>query len=103
MVRSFERLLSHPSLSDPEQKNLIRRRLSHYRFEMAHGLARAGQTGAAQQSLLRSAQDHPGFKGWLRAVPPLVLGETGYRLIFGRSKRFHRSREDQRKPGEAVE
>ena len=103
MVRSFERLLSHPSLSDPEQKNLIRRRLSHYRFEMAHGLARAGQTRAAQQSLLRSAEDHPSFKGWLRAIPPLVLGEIGYRLIFGRSKQFHRSREDQRNPGAAVE
>ena len=103
MVRSFERLLSHPSLSDPEQKDLIRRRLSHYRFEMAHGLARAGQTRAAQQSLLRSAEDHPSFKGWLRAVPPLVLGEVGYRLIFGRTRRFHRSREDQRKPGKAAE
>jgi glycosyltransferase involved in cell wall biosynthesis len=103
MVRSFERLLSHPSLSDPEQKDLIRRRLSHYRFEMAHGLARAGQSRAAQQSLLRSAQDHPSFKGWLRAAPPLVLGGIGYRLIFGRSKRFHRSREDQRNPGAAVE
>jgi hypothetical protein len=100
MVRSFERLLSHPSLSDPEQKTLIRRRLSHYRFELAHGLARAGQTRAAQQSLLRSAEDHPSFKGWLRAVPPLVLGEVGYRLIFGRSKRFHRSREDQRTLGQ---
>jgi glycosyltransferase involved in cell wall biosynthesis len=103
MVRSFERLLCHPSLGDPEQKNLIRRRLSHYRFEMAHGLARAGQTRAAQQSLLRSAEDHRSFKGWLRAIPPLILGEIGYRLIFARSKRFHRSREDQRKSGEAVE
>jgi glycosyltransferase involved in cell wall biosynthesis len=103
MVRSFERLLSHPSLSNPEQKHLIRRRLSHYRFEMAHGLARAGQTRAAQQSLLRSAGDHPSFKGWLRAIPPLILGESGYRLVVGRSKQFHRSREDQRKPSAAVE
>ena len=103
MVRSFERLLSHPSLSDREQKDLIRRRLSYYRLEMAYGLARVGQTQAAQQSLLRSAEDHPSFKGWLRAIPPLILGEIGYRLIFARSKRFHRSREDQRKPGKAAE
>lgn len=102
MVRSFERLLAHPSLSDREQ-NLIRRRLSHYRFEMAHGLARAGQSRAAHQSLLRSAKEHPGFKGWLRAVPALVLGETGYRLISSRGKRFHRSREDQRKAKRAID
>ena len=102
MVRSFERLLANPCLSDRE-RNIIRRRLSHYRFEMAHGLARAGQTRAAHQSLLRSAKEHPSFKGWLRAAPALVLGKTGYRLIFGRSKRFHRSREDQRNAGSAID
>lgn len=95
MVRSFERLLAHPSLSARDQ-NRLRRRLSHYRFEMAYGLTRTGQARAARQSLLRSAQDHPSFKGWLRVLPALFLGERGYRLVFHRSKQFHRSREDQR-------
>jgi glycosyltransferase involved in cell wall biosynthesis len=102
MIRSFERLLAHPSLSDRE-RNIIRRRLSHYRFEMAHGLARAGQTPAARQSLLRSAREHPSFKGWLRAAPALVFGEPGYRMIFGRRNRFHRSREDQHNPAPAAD
>ena len=95
MVRSFERLLAGPCLSAGE-RTLIRRRLSHYRFEMAHGLAREGQSRAARESLLRSAKDHPGVKGWLRAAPPLLFGTSGYRLIFGRTQQFHRSREDQR-------
>ena len=102
MIRSFERLLAHPSLSDRE-RNIIRRRLSHYRFEMAHGLARAGQTRAAYQSLLLSAKEHPSFKGWLRAAPALVFGKAGYRLISGRSRQFHRSREDQRHTGPAID
>lgn len=98
MVRSFERLLAGPSLSAPERAR-IRRRLSHYRFEMAHGLAREGQARAARASLLRSARDHPSVKGWLRAAPALLFGTPGYRLIFGRRRQFHRSREDQRESG----
>jgi glycosyltransferase involved in cell wall biosynthesis len=101
MVRSFERLLAHPSLSGPE-RNLVRRRLSHYRFEMAGGLAGTGQTLAAYRSLIRSARDHPTLKGWLRAAPALVLGHAGYRLIAGRGKGFHRSSADQGTPGPKI-
>lgn len=95
MVRSFERLLAGPALS-ARARILIRRRLSHYRFELAHALACDGQARAARETLLRSAKDHPSVKGWLRAAPALLLGRPGYRLLFGRTRQFHRSRADQR-------
>jgi hypothetical protein len=69
---------------------------------MAEGLAGTGQTLAAYQSLIRSAKDHPTLKGWLRAAPALVLGRTGYRLIAGRGKGFHRSSADPGTPGPKI-
>lgn len=92
-VRAFERLLSHPSLVK-QDRQVVRRRLSGFRFNLARALTQNGQTAEARKNLLRSAREHPTVKGWLRAAPPLMLGKVGYRLVSRRSSGYRRSDSD---------
>jgi glycosyltransferase involved in cell wall biosynthesis len=80
-IELFERVLSHAGLSG-SQLQLVRRRLSGARFDLAYALAGVCRASEARVNLLRSAREHPALKGWLRAVPPLLLGKIGYRIVF---------------------
>lgn len=74
----------------PAQRLLVRRSASGHLFEVAREEALAG-IGSPRRTLLRMATQHPKpIIGWLKALPPLILGRIGYRLVPRRGKRFVR-------------
>jgi glycosyltransferase involved in cell wall biosynthesis len=86
-IKLCERVLSISALG-AAQSNIVRMRLSSSQFNLAYALARDGQASKSRALLLRSAHEHPTVKGWLRALPPLLLADVGYRLVFlGRQAR----------------
>lgn len=60
-------------------------------FQLSKAEYGAGYFWRSKRSLLRSAARHPSVKGWVKVVPPLILGGLGYRLVGGRRTGFRRS------------
>ena len=60
-------------------------------FKLSKAEYDAGYYWSSRRSLLRSAVRHPSVKGWVKIVPPLILGGRGYRLVDGRKTGFRRS------------
>ena len=67
--------------SGSSRSHLIRRMISKNWFNAARALSLDGKQSQARENLVRSAREHPTFKGWLRALPPIVAGEWGFDLL----------------------
>lgn len=64
------------------QRALTRRHSSVAELRLARALASVDPI-ASRASLLRSAKAHPSaLKGWLRILPPLFLGQSGFGLVL---------------------
>jgi glycosyltransferase involved in cell wall biosynthesis len=101
LITAYERLLSQTALHGLE-RDQVRRLVSGARWDLSSALSAAGQKSDARASLIRSAMEHPSLKGWLRALPPLVLGSSGYRLVsFVKPNGFYREYVDAALAGEA--
>lgn len=73
-----------------EQKKFVQRKASGHLFNLAHAEFEAGR-GSPRQHLLRMARTHPNpLVGWLKALPPLLLGQAGYRVVRQRKSEFSR-------------
>jgi glycosyltransferase involved in cell wall biosynthesis len=79
-IKIYERLLG-VFQPNSEQWLLVRRMISRCWFNAARTLNMNGQRVDARATLLRSAREHPTMKGWLRAIPPLLAGTSGYKLL----------------------
>ena len=91
-IKIYERLLRSLPLESGRSKT-IRRKLSKCRFDTARALNIAGQYAEEKGMLFRSAREHPGIKGWLRALPPLLISTSGYRLVeLARPRGFYRDK-----------
>lgn len=101
LIAAYERLLSQPALHGSE-RDRVRRLVSGARWDLSNALSAVGQKSDARASLIRSAMEHPSPKGWLRALPPLLLGGYGYRLVsFARPSGFYREYVDATLEGDA--
>jgi len=86
--RKYDLLLDLPL--SPAQQQLVRRHASGHLLKLAHAEALAG-TGTARSTLLRMAREHPRpLIGWMKALPPLLLGVAGFNLLASRQKSFSR-------------
>jgi hypothetical protein len=75
----------------PDLRNLVQRRASGALFSLAAAEA-IEKTGSARKTLLASARRHPEWiRGWLKALPPLILGRRGYDIVLSRKNSFTRS------------
>ena len=73
-----------------EQRRYVQRNASGHLFKLAQAEFDAGK-GTPRRHLLRMARTHPSpLIGWLKALPPLVLGGVGYRLVPQREMSFSR-------------
>lgn len=78
----LERLAARPWLT-AAQRAVVDRTMSGVLLTLADAQAEAGETRAARRSLLRSARLHPSpLKGWIKAMPALLLGRGGSRLAL---------------------
>lgn len=74
------------------QKVLLRRHKSGNLFNLARAEAEAGLS-SHRTRLFYMIKEHPNvFKAILKAMPPLLLGREGYRLIAGKRNGFTRVR-----------
>jgi hypothetical protein len=74
----------------PGQRKFVQRNASGHLFNLAHAEFEAGK-GTPRQHLLRMARTHPNpLVGWLKALPPLILGKPGYRVVPQKKLRFTR-------------
>lgn len=90
--RRFDMLLDHPM--PPPMRDLVRRRASGNLLHLAQLRAAAGAPGRVKD-LVRSARLHPApLRGWLKALPPLVLGQRGFGLVLGSQDAFSRARSE---------
>lgn len=72
------------------QRRLVRRSSSGHLFEVAREEALAGE-GSPRRTLLRMAIMHPNpLIGWMKALPPIVLGRRGFNLVPTRRAKFLR-------------
>jgi glycosyltransferase involved in cell wall biosynthesis len=93
-IRAYERFQAHPELTADERQR-VRCFVSGARFEQSQALAISGQINESRKKLFQSAKEHPSFKGWLRALPPLLFGDLGYRVVsFARPQGFYREHAD---------
>ena len=84
----FDLLLELPL--GPEQRRLVRRYASGHLFKLAEAQAQSG-TGSYRRMLIRMAREHPSpGVGWLKALPPLLLGQTGFELVTRKNTGFSR-------------
>lgn len=87
---SFTSALLARNLS-PDQRMLIMKQTSGALLALAAAEA-AENIGSHRQTAIASARQHPSFlKGWIKALPPLLLGPVGYRISLRRHKAFTRS------------
>ena len=94
LIKAYERFLSDQRVS-VEERQSVRYFLSGARFEQSQALAAADRASEAKAELIQSAREHPSSRGWLRAIPPLLLGHLGYWLVsLGRRKGFYREHAD---------
>ena len=72
------------------QHRLVRRHASGNLFKLAQAEAQS-RTGRHRQTLIRMARTHPNpGVGWLKALPPLLLGQTGFELVTRKKTGFSR-------------
>ncbi|MEI4233979.1 glycosyltransferase family 2 protein [Roseovarius sp. D22-M7] len=77
----------------PERKKFVRRHASGHLFKLAHAEFEAGK-GTPRRHLLRMALNHPNpIIGWLKALPPLLLGRIGFSVIPQNKTNFTRDPE----------
>ena len=88
-AKIFEDLRAVSELN-PSQRIAACRHLSGALLKLAYTKACAGNSTEAKQALFRSAREHPSFKGWIKIVPPLLLGRIGYEAILGVRRGFYR-------------
>ena len=75
----------------PEQRILIMKQTSGALLALAAAEA-AENTGSHRRTAIASARQHPSaLNGWLKALPPLLLGRIGYQISLQRRKAFTRS------------
>lgn len=75
----------------PDLRDLVKRRLSGALLILAAAEA-AENINTHRRTAIASARHHPmRAKGWLKALPPLLLGKAGYQLVLHRHKAFTRS------------
>lgn len=75
----------------PDLRDLVLRRASGTLFSLAAAEA-TEKTGTARKTLIASARRHPTWiRGWLKALPPLILGRRGYDIVLSRKNSFTRS------------
>lgn len=88
-LRALEELAARPM--SPAQRALVARNESAALMRLARARSEAGAGGVAQ-ALTRAARRHPSpAKGWLRALPPLVLGARGFGMVMPDRSGFRRS------------
>lgn len=74
-----------------DQRILVMTRASGAQLMLAAAEA-AESIGSHRRTAIASARQHPSaIKGWLKALPPLVLGRRGYRISLRGHKAFTRS------------
>ena len=82
----------------PDRKKFVQRNASGHLFNLAHAEFEAGQ-GHPRRHLLRMALTHPNpLVGWLKALPPLLLGKAGYRVVPQKKLSFSRVSLEKRDP-----
>ena len=75
-----------------KQRKFVQRNACGHLFNLAHAEFEAGK-GNPRRHLLRMARNHPNpLIGWLKALPPLILGQVGYRLVPQKKAKFTRVR-----------
>lgn len=73
-----------------KQRRFVQRHVSGHLFHLSRAEFEAG-TGTPRKHLLRMALSHPNpLIGWLKALPPLILGQAGYRLVPQKRPQFTR-------------
>ena len=86
--RRFDLLLDLPLTA--AQHRLVRRHASGNLFKLAQAEAQS-RTGRHRQTLIRMARTHPNpGVGWLKALPPLLLGQTGFEIVTRKKTGFSR-------------
>lgn len=77
---------------DSEELRILRDRQAFVTLDMARAQKAAGDHRAVRRSLIRAAKLHPTpWKGWLKSLPPLLLGQRGFDIVFNRVKRYVRN------------
>ncbi|WP_371055992.1 glycosyltransferase family 2 protein [Rhodosalinus sp. K401] len=75
----------------PTQRTMAKKANSGALLRLAAAEAQEN-TGSHRQTVIASARQHPSaFKGWLKALPPLLFGCVGYRFVLRRSNGFSRT------------
>ena len=75
----------------PDQRILVMKQTSGALLALAAAEA-TENTGSHRRTAIASARQHPSFlKGWLKVLPPLLLGRIGYQISLRRHKAFTRS------------
>lgn len=75
----------------PAQRTLVMKQTSGALLALAAAEA-AEHTGSHRHTAIASARKHPSaLKGWLKVLPPLLLGRLGYKISLRRHKAFTRS------------
>lgn len=88
-VRIFVDLAARRPLSAAQQER-VGRHLSGALFALAAAQADSGGWSASLSTLLASALRHPSLRGWLKIVPPLLLGRRGYAAVLSRHRGHYR-------------
>jgi glycosyltransferase involved in cell wall biosynthesis len=88
-VKVYDDLATSGLLATRFKSELLRSQ-SAATFKLSKTQYDAGYYWSSRRSLLRSAVRHPSAKGWVKVVPPLILGGLGYRLVIGRKTGFRR-------------
>ncbi len=77
---------------DREEKWIVRNRRAFVTLCLARAQKAAGDSGAARRSLIKAASLHPTpWKGWIKSLLPLFLGERGFKIVFDRVKPYVRN------------
>ena len=90
-VKVFEDLCALPNLPTT-QSAAIKRRLSAALLQLAEASARSEDKSSWHKMLIRSAQEHPSLKGWVKVLPPLIWGVKGFGYFPKRRTEFYRSK-----------
>ena len=88
-LRVINALLERPDLP-PDRRELVLRRASGTLFSLA-AAETVERVGTPRRTLIASARRHPSrIRGWLKALPPLILGRRGYDMVMSRRAGFIR-------------
>lgn len=75
----------------PDQRDLVMDQASNALLILS-AAEHAEKIGTPRRTAIASAQQHSSaLKGWLKALPPIVLGNVGYRISLSKHRTFTRS------------